>query len=298
MARIVLVALILISTALLAAGNWEHRVEEGISMHHKYMHRKAKEIIVSVAKAAPDHQKEIAVWLMDEAQKLLRDNKDEVGARGILESSMAVAKLLMDAETIYSVSNLFLAAGAPPHALEGYKMVQTILPSLASAYHQIGLTLSRMNKLEEAFEAYNGAIALLPTYAITYNNVGVLLSKQGRTEEVLLSLAPFPPPPCMHAHVCALSRPLTSSRCIQALAHYSAALSIDNNYQDARNNVEAAKKQLQEQEKESAISTLEEEDEEEVRLMVQHLPVQGSTDEMVTTALRRLIQDAQARRSR
>jgi hypothetical protein len=40
-------------------------------------------------------------------------NKDEVGARGVLESSMAVALLLMDAETIYNIANLFLAANSP-----------------------------------------------------------------------------------------------------------------------------------------------------------------------------------------
>jgi hypothetical protein len=43
----------------------------------------------------------------------LMGNKDEVGARGVLESSMAVALLLMDAETIYNIANLFLAANSP-----------------------------------------------------------------------------------------------------------------------------------------------------------------------------------------
>ncbi len=43
-------------------------------------------------------------------------NKDEVGARGMLESSMAVALLLMDAETIYNIANLFLAANSPSQA--------------------------------------------------------------------------------------------------------------------------------------------------------------------------------------
>ena len=61
-------------------------------------------------------------------------------------------------------------------------------------------------------QAYTGAIDLLPTYAITYNNIGVLLAKQGRTEE--------------------------------ALAHYQAALTIDGNYADAKNNAAAARSVL------------------------------------------------------
>lgn len=50
---------------------------------------------------------------------------------------------------------------------------------------------------------------------------------------------------------------------------------------------------LQNKEKENSVKTLEEE---EVRLLVQHVPTKGSSDDLVTTALRKLIEDAQARR--
>jgi len=179
-AQTVMLVVVFLSLALVTAHDWESRVQEGIALHHRYLHRKAKETIVQAAAQAPHHQRQIAVWLMEEAQKLMDEAKDEVGARGMLESSMAVARMLMDPETMYSVANLFLAAGAPPQALEGYTMVQTLLPTLASTYHQIGLTLSRMNKLDEAYEAYIGAIQLLPTYAITYNNIGMSTGQQTR----------------------------------------------------------------------------------------------------------------------
>ena len=55
---------------------------------------------------------------------------------------MAVAQLLMDAETIYIVSNELISANSLPAALEGYNFVLKLLPTLPSAYHQIGLTLS------------------------------------------------------------------------------------------------------------------------------------------------------------
>ncbi len=60
----------------------------------------------------------------------------------ILESAMAVAQMLMDAETIYIVSNELIAANSVPAALEGYQFVLKLLPNLPSAYHQIGLALS------------------------------------------------------------------------------------------------------------------------------------------------------------
>jgi len=50
---------------------------------------------------------------------------------------------------------------------------------------------------------------------------------------------------------------------------------------------------VQDKEKENSVKTLEEE---EVRLLVEHVPAKGSSDDLVTTALRKLIQDAQARR--
>jgi hypothetical protein len=49
----------------------------------------------------------------------------------------------------------------------------------------------------------------------------------------------------------------------------------------------------QNKEKENSVKTLEEE---EVRLLVQHVPTMGSSDDLVTTALRKLIENAQARR--
>lgn len=118
------------------------------------------------ARAAPEHHRDIVYWLLEEAQALLnKEERDEVGARGMIDSGMAVARLMMDAETIYTVSNLFLSAGAPQQALDGaslhaakltlpcppppcvwgltvrdntgYKMVQQLMPNLASGYHQV-----------------------------------------------------------------------------------------------------------------------------------------------------------------
>ena len=242
----VLMLLVVASLALSVADlvDFEAEVQKGIQLHHRYMHRKGTELIVAIAKRVPHHQIEICNWLIDDARALLDENrKDEVGSRGLLESAMAVALLAQDAETLYNIANLFLTANAPPQALEGYRAVQTLLPTLASAYHQVGLTYSRMNKLEESFEAYNFAIQLLPSYAITYNNIGVLLSKQGRLEE--------------------------------ALAHYQAALSIDQNYHDARNNVDSALAQMETKEREASVTTLEEE---EARLVVPEMLAPGSSE--------------------
>ena len=62
--------------------------------------------------------------------------------RRILESALAVAQILMDAETVYIVSGELINAHAPSLALEGYKFVLNLLPNLPSAHHQLGLVYS------------------------------------------------------------------------------------------------------------------------------------------------------------
>jgi tetratricopeptide (TPR) repeat protein len=181
---------VLLHASFAASQHWATRIQDGINLHHRYMHSRATKAIVAAAKeVGGDHQRQIAALLLDEANKLLSrpsDRRDEVGARGLLQSSMAVSVLVDDAEQIYNAAGGFLLAGSSQEALEGYKRVQRMVPSLAAAYHQIGMTLSKMNKLEDSIDAYNAALGLLPTYAISYNNLGVLLAKMGRTQVLLL----------------------------------------------------------------------------------------------------------------
>ena len=246
--------------------DFQNVIAQGVAQHHRYMHRKAKDIIMGAVKKHPEEAGSVVALLFEEAKQLLSE-EDEVGARGILETTLAVAQIQNDAETIYNIANLFLQAGAPEQALTGFRAVQALLPELASAYHQIGLTYSKMNKLDDAFESYNRAIELLPTYSITYNNIGVLLAKQGRTRE--------------------------------ALSHYHAALSLDPDYNDARNNVHAAEENLKDEEREASLSMLEDEtslEGAEAREFLSHVQVEGASDVNVTTALRKLISNAQARR--
>jgi hypothetical protein len=159
------------SGSSVADTRWDELISEGIELHSKYMHRKARDLIVRTAKYHHSKQSQIISLLLERARAMLADGpaRDEVCARGcdifsdhvvafkngtafvtfpccgslrILESAMAVAQMLLDAETIYIVSNELIAANSIPAALEGYHFVLKLLPNLPSAYHQIGLALS------------------------------------------------------------------------------------------------------------------------------------------------------------
>jgi hypothetical protein len=147
-----------------ASSQWDALVREGIDLHSKYMHGKARELLVKTAKYHHPHQKEIVHMLLNSARSMLveGEGRDEVCARrsviffclrilyflcqfylcSLLESAMAVAQLLMDAETIYHVSNELINANSFSAAIDGYHFVLKLLPTLPSAYHQLGLTLS------------------------------------------------------------------------------------------------------------------------------------------------------------
>ncbi|EKX38514.1 hypothetical protein GUITHDRAFT_115292 [Guillardia theta CCMP2712] len=100
--------LLSLSCSCLALDEWDADIREGIQLHKKYNHRRAMRVILESAKKVPQNQKEIAYWLMEEAHQLLQGEvRDEVGARGLLDSAMSVALLVMDAETIYTVANVF-----------------------------------------------------------------------------------------------------------------------------------------------------------------------------------------------
>ena len=67
-----------------ATSPWDDLVREGIDLHSKYMHGKARELLVKTAKYHHPRQKEIVYLLLDSARSMLveGDGRDEVCARG------------------------------------------------------------------------------------------------------------------------------------------------------------------------------------------------------------------------
>ncbi|MGJ5634450.1 tetratricopeptide repeat protein [Nostoc sp. CALU 1950] len=59
-------------------------------------------------------------------------------------------------------------------------------PNDADAYNNLGVVLSKQNKLEEAETQLRKAIELNPNFADAYNNLGVVLSEQNKLEEAKL----------------------------------------------------------------------------------------------------------------
>ena len=67
-----------------ASSRWDDLVREGIDLHSKYMHGKARDLIVKTAKYHHSNQKQIITMLLETARPMLveGEQRDEVGARG------------------------------------------------------------------------------------------------------------------------------------------------------------------------------------------------------------------------
>ena len=72
------------SGSSIADTRWDELISEGVELHSKYMHGKARGLIVRTAKYYHSKQSQIVTLLLEKARSMLADgpNRDEVCARG------------------------------------------------------------------------------------------------------------------------------------------------------------------------------------------------------------------------
>jgi hypothetical protein len=72
------------SGSSVADTRWDELISEGVELHSKYMHVKARDLIVRTAKYHHSKQSQIVSLLLDRARAMLADGpgRDEVCARG------------------------------------------------------------------------------------------------------------------------------------------------------------------------------------------------------------------------
>lgn len=76
-----------------------------------------------------------------------------------------------------------LRSGRRAAAADCYRQVVVLCPGDAAAYHNLGIALLHLDRLEEAAGAFGQALALRPADAETLNNLGVALFRLGRLDE-------------------------------------------------------------------------------------------------------------------
>ena len=106
-------------------------------------------------------------------------------------------------------------------------------------HYNLGVTLAKEGKLNEAISHYSEALRIKKNYAIAHNNLGIVLSMQGKTEEAIdhysEALHIDPDNPETHNNLGILLD--TQGEWEKAIRHYSEALRINPDYAKAHFNL-------------------------------------------------------------
>ena len=67
------------------------------------------------------------------------------------------------------------------------EIIKAFKPEFAQAHYNMGNTLKKLERLDEALASHNKAIALKPDYTEAYTQLGNILRDQGKLEEAEIS---------------------------------------------------------------------------------------------------------------
>ncbi len=82
-----------------------------------------------------------------------------------------------DVDALYHLADLYERNAQYTEAIEAYKKVVKIKPSMGYAYFKLGTAYDRLDRPAEAVNAFKKAIKYMPDYAVAYNNLGVAYGK-------------------------------------------------------------------------------------------------------------------------
>src|SRR5208337_2593069 len=105
-----------------------------------------------------------------------------------LETRQRVEAHPEDADAWFHLADMYERNGQYAEAIDAYKKVSALKPSLGYVYVKMGTAYDRLGKPGEAVEALKKAVNYMPGYAVAYNNLGIAYGKLGRNSEEIAAL--------------------------------------------------------------------------------------------------------------
>jgi Flp pilus assembly protein TadD len=93
-----------------------------------------------------------------------------------------------DADSLYHLADIYDRNEQYAEAIETYKKVVALRPTMGYAYFKMGNAYNRINRSAEAVTALKQAISLTPKNAVAYNNLGVAYGKLGKLNDEITAL--------------------------------------------------------------------------------------------------------------
>ena len=93
-----------------------------------------------------------------------------------------------DVDAMYHLADLYDRNNQYEEAIETYRKVVALKPTMGYAYLKMGTAYDRLNKPEEAIREFKKAAKLMPKNPVVYNNMGVAYGKLSKYHEEISSL--------------------------------------------------------------------------------------------------------------
>ena len=151
-----------------------------------------------------------------------------------------------DAEVHYNLGNTLYRLGKLDDAEASYKKALVLKPNYAEAYNNLGATLLTLGRMQEALASCSEAIALKPGYAAAHNNLGITLKELGRFDESVASCkqAIILKPDFTEAHSNLGNALKELGRLGEAVSSFKQAIALKPEYADAHINLGITFKEL------------------------------------------------------
>jgi tetratricopeptide (TPR) repeat protein len=139
----------------------------------------------------------------------------------------------------YNLGVTLAKEGKLNEAISHYSEALRIKKNYAIAHNNLGVALTKQGKLNEAISHYSEALRIKKNYAIAHNNLGVALRLQGRLDEAIMhhseALRIRSDFPKAHNNLGIVLSMQGKTK--EAIDHYSEALHIDPDNPEAHNNL-------------------------------------------------------------
>ena len=114
------------------------------------------------------------------------DENTQAQAKEYFEKSLRINATFPDAQN--NLGHTLAREGKLQEAIKYYSDALALNPRFAQVHNNLGLALARVGRVDEAADHFREAFTIRPTYSMAHNNLGKLLAQRGQTSEARAEL--------------------------------------------------------------------------------------------------------------
>ena len=198
------------------------------------------DVALPLFKTALETNPKIELFWLSYINALIKEKQFDNAKQALKQADkqgVAAEKLnVLEIQLNFNLGNTLLKLERLDEALASYSQAIEMKPDFAQAHYNLGNTLQELGRLDEALASYSQAIALKPDFAEAHTNLGNTLKKLGRLDEALASYnqAIALKPDYAKAHFNLGNTLIKLERLEEAQASYSQAIALKPDYSSAK----------------------------------------------------------------